>query len=147
MVVDHMTGQRAWVPNMRAAMRTAKVWASRRPGRGIHIHLVNSGNRFTPANLVAVIRRIGHRYTVRFNDGLRGLGDALTDWACSSHEFVSTWQRRVNEAVDTGTQAAVLAAAAAGAVGSLLDNPLLGAVAGAAVGWSAHAIWTAPHRL
>ena len=42
--------------------------------------------------------------------------------------------------------AALLGGLAAGLLGAILKRPLFGAGVGAAVGWGAHAIWTAPLR-
>lgn len=76
-----------------------------------------------------------------------GLGQTLTSWACESEQFAQSWRNRVNESISTGTQAAVVAAAAAGFLGAMIDRPLLGAAVGAAVGWATHAIWTAPQAV
>jgi hypothetical protein len=46
--------------------------------------------------------------------------------------------------MSTGATAAVIGAGAAGLLGGLLKRPLLGTFIGAATGWAAHAIWTAP---
>lgn len=146
-VICHQTGERYRVRDMREAMQAAKMMAARMPGHSIHIHLPSGAPRFDRRSLVAAIVKTARGYNVRFNTALRGLGDPLTDWACSQQEFVSNWRDRVNAGINTGTQAAVLASAAAGAIGALVDRPLIGAVIGAVVGWGTHAIWTAPQRV
>lgn len=72
------------------------------------------------------------------------MGDILTDFACQQSEFAESWRQRVNTAIDSGTQAAIMGAVVAGVIGGIVKRPLLGAVVGAALGWGAASIWTAP---
>lgn len=75
---------------------------------------------------------------------LKGLGGPLTEWACDSSAHADDWRVRMGSVMSTGATAAVIGAGAAGLLGGLLKRPLLGAFIGAATGWAAHAIWTAP---
>jgi uncharacterized membrane protein len=68
----------------------------------------------------------------------------LTEWACDSAANAEDWRVRMGSVLNTGAAAAVLGAGAAGLIGGLLKRPLLGTFIGAATGWAAHAIWTAP---
>lgn len=146
-VINHRTRVHQGVSNMRQAMALAKQMARQAPGQPIHIHLPSGAPTFGRSTLVAVVERKGSKYQVRFNQALRGLGDTLTDWACDTQEFATTWRERVNTGLNVGTQAAVLGAGVAGLIGSILQRPFLGAAVGAAVGWGTHAIWTAPQRI
>lgn len=146
-VIDHRTRERYAVANMRQAMIVAKQMARRHPGSPIHIHLPDGAPTFGRSSLVAAVDLTPRGMRVRFNQALSGLGDTLTDWACSSQDFAASWANRVNAGLDVGTQAAVLGAGIAGLLGGLLGRPLLGTAIGAAVGWGTHAIWTAPQRI
>jgi hypothetical protein len=148
-VVCHETGARRSANGMRQAMAFAKAMAARMPGHPIHIHLPSGCGPGVcgPDSLVASVTRSGSSYKVRFNQALHGLGNTLNDWACSSNEFVSAWRDRVNASLDGGAKAAVLGGVLAGLVGGLAKRPLLGAAAGALLGWGTHAVWTGPQRL
>jgi hypothetical protein len=146
-VICHQTGERRRAAGMRQAMAFAKRMAARMPGHTVHIHLPSCGDVCTHDSLVASVTRDRSGYLVRFNEALHGLGNALTDWACSGNEFVGAWRDRVNGALSTGMQAAVLGGVTAGLLGGLIKRPLIGAAAGALIGWGTHAVWTAPQRL
>jgi hypothetical protein len=135
------------VRGRKAAMGLANGWA-RATGRFVHIHHSGAGGRKGALLLkVAPRRRYAYKASMMgLGDSGDGLGDTLTDWACSSADFAQSWRERVNDALDTATTAAVIGAAAAGALGGLLGRPLLGAGVGAVTGWAAAAIWTAPQR-
>jgi len=146
-VINHRTRTHHAAANMRQAMAIAKQMARQDPGAPIHVHLPSGAPTFGRSSLVAIIDQTHKGIRVRFNQALSGLGDALTDWACSNQQFVQDWRGRVNAGLDVGTQAAVAGAAIAGLIGGLIKRPLLGAAVGAAVGWGTHAIWTAPQRV
>lgn len=97
-------------------------------------------------NVVADVDTMGR---VRMLHGLGrrpALGQALTDLMCSDTAVASSWRSRVTGGLNAGAQAALLSAAAAGFIGALLGKPVLGAAAGAAIGWSGYSIWTATYR-
>lgn len=78
--------------------------------------------------------------------GTAGMGQLLTDWACDSTVYARAWRGRMNEGLDAGAQAALIGGILAGVVGAATKSMAVGALAGAAAGWTAHAVWTAPHR-
>jgi hypothetical protein len=145
-VLCHHTGERHRVRSMRMAMKAAKKMARRMPGHAIHIHLPSGGPAFQPSSLVAVVSYGRSGYSVRFNQSLRGLGDVLTDWACSRDESRVQAQQTVAAGMSTGAQAALAGGLAAGLIGAILKRPVLGAVVGGLTGWGAHAVWTADIR-
>lgn len=146
-VINHRTRTHHAASNMRQAMALAKQMARQDPGVPVHLHLPSGAPTFGRSSLVAIVEQTSRGIRVRFNQSLRGLGDALTDWACSNQEFVQDWRNRVNSSLSVGAQAAVAGAAIAGLIGGLVKRPLLGAAVGAAIGWGTHAIWTAPQRV
>lgn len=146
-VINHRTRVFHTVSNIRQAVALAKQLARQSPGQPIHVHLPSGAPTFGRNSLVAIVDLTPRGMKVRFSQALRGLGDALTDWACSNQEFIADWRNRVNTGLNVGTQAAVVGAAIAGLIGGLIKRPLLGAAVGAAVGWGTHAIWTAPQRV
>jgi hypothetical protein len=147
-VICHKTREHHAAANMRQAMALAKSMSRRMPGHSIHIHLPKGAPTFGRNSLVARIKYVpGKGYSVRFNQQLRGLGDALTDWACDNAQYTQSWRERVNSGLDSGAQAAVAGAAIAALVGGLLKRPFIGAVVGAGIGYGTHAIWTAPQRV
>lgn len=75
-----------------------------------------------------------------------GLGGPLTEFVCSDTQAGQMLSSAVNEAIDQGAQSAAVGAIVAGAIGGLLEKPAAGALAGAAVGYIAHYVWTAPYR-
>lgn len=139
------------VPSMRAAMQLAKTWAGKMPGHKIGIHL--AGGPLNRSTVVASITKRSGGYKVRFNQALRGtsgmsgLGLTLTDIACADREYTQSWRDRVNGSLVSGAIASTLGGAAGGFLGGIMKRPLLGSLMGAAVGWGAHAIWTAPYEV
>lgn len=127
-----------------AAIRLATSIA-RRTGRIAHIHAVAAGpqRRATKGRLLAIVSPRG---AVELHEGLYGMGDTLTDWACDSSAFAASWRKRLDEALDSAGTAALIGGTAAGLLGALVGRPALGAGVGALAGWAASAIWTAPHR-
>jgi len=73
-----------------------------------------------------------------------GMGDVVTDYLCAQTEASKSWRDRLSDGLSAGAQAAMLGAAAAGLLGGIIKRPLLGAAAGAALGFAAHVVWTAP---
>lgn len=73
-----------------------------------------------------------------------GMGDVLTDWACDGSTLAASWRSKLDDTLVAGAVAAAAGAATAGVLGALLKRPVLAAVVGAAAGWAAHAVWTAP---
>lgn len=130
------------------ALRTALQMA-RRTGRPILIRAQGRAPArtigFVPGAPVAAMLPDGR--VKRLRAPSQGVGDTLTDWACESQSFAQSWAQRVNDSLNTGTQAAALGAGIAGLLGAVVKRPLLGAAVGAAVGWGTHAIWTAPQRV
>lgn len=136
------------VRGMRAAMRMAKSLLRRDPLSVCHIYLAPPSSN--PGQEVVTLRRMQNgEYDVSFNYGLEGggLGQALTDLVCSDTLVAASWRTRVNASLNAASQASLLAGLAAGLVGSLIGRPLLGAAAGAAIGWSGNSIWTSTHRV
>lgn len=129
----------------RQAAVAAAQRLARRTGRLSHIHAF-AGRRghvgFVKGRLLAIVAPNG---AMELHGALYGMGDILTDMACSDTRIAQIWRQRTDDAVSAGTQAAIVGAAAAGIIGAILGKPLFGAAAGAAVGWTTHAIWTAPH--
>lgn len=127
-----------------AALRLARSIAQR-SGHVAHIHAVAAGpqRRATKGALLAIVSPHG---AIELREGLYGMGDTLTDWACESTAFSASWRLRLNEALDSAATAAMIGGTAAGLLGALVGRPVLGAGVGAIAGWAANAIWTAPHR-
>lgn len=142
------------VRGMRAAMLAAKSALSAPNNRNdaCRIYLPTDG-MYVPGNEVVTIRRRPkppEKYDVRFNQGLSGdgLGQLLTGSLCDPTTVSRAFQERLTGALNAGSQAALVGGAVAGIVGALAGrrSALLGAVAGAAVGWTANLVWTATHR-
>jgi hypothetical protein len=76
------------------------------------------------------------------------LGQLLTGSLCDPTTVSRAFQTRLTGALNAGSQAALVGGAVAGLVGAIAGkrSMLLGAVAGAAVGWTANLVWTATHR-
>lgn len=80
-----------------------------------------------------------------------GMGQVLTSSMCDPTSVSNAFRTRLVGAMSAGTQAAIVGGAIAGAVGSVTAGgskkaPLMGAIAGAAIGWVANYVWTATHR-
>lgn len=136
------------VRGMRAAMRAAKGLLRRDPLSVCRIYLAPPSSN--PGQEVVTLRKLPNgEYDVNFNYSLDGgLGQgALTDLMCSDTAVAVSWRNRVNESLVAASQASLLAGLAAGLVGSLIGRPLLGAIAGAAIGWSGNSVWTATYRV
>lgn len=76
------------------------------------------------------------------------LGQLLTSTVCDPTSVSAAFQTRLTGALNAGSQAALVGGAVAGVVGAIAGrrSPLIGAVAGAVVGWTANLVWTATHR-
>lgn len=74
-----------------------------------------------------------------------GMGNLLTDYACSQSQFAQDWRNRFGEVMGTTRYSAIGAAAAAGLIGALMKKPLLGLVAGGVIGWMLHESQTATY--
>lgn len=139
--------------NRPAAIRTAQRLA-RRTGRVAHIHRAVGSPRghigFEVGPLLAIVAPNG---AMEYQGAIGGMGDILTDMACSDTHIARTWRDRNNATIAAGTQAAIVGAAAAGLVGAIIGPrgggkaPILGALAGAAIGWAGYAVWTAPYQI
>jgi len=79
--------------------------------------------------------------------GLHGLGQTLTDFACSGSALNASWTTRTRDALNAAAQAAVAGGLVAGIVGAISKKPALGAAAGAALGYGMFKVWTAPYVL
>lgn len=117
---------------------------ARNTGRVAHIHLSDRYGKKGALKLwIAPRLRRGAAYMAP-KLRLNGMGGALTSWACDSDAAAEDWRVRLGSVMTTGATAAVIGAGTAGLIGGLLRRPILGAFVGAATGWAAHAIWTAP---
>lgn len=78
-----------------------------------------------------------------------GLGQLLTSTLCDPTTVSGAFQTRLTAALNAGGQAALIGGAAAGIVGAAVGkrSAMLGAVAGAVVGWTANLVWTSTHRV
>jgi hypothetical protein len=74
-----------------------------------------------------------------------GLGQTLTDLACSGSALNASWTTRTRDALGAGLQAAIAAGIAAGAIGAVSKRPAIGAVAGLVLAYGAFKTWTAPY--
>jgi len=90
------------------------------------------------------------RYGLDPYRGLAGdsLGQILTGSLCDPTAVSAAFQTRLRGALNAGSQAALVGGAVAGVVGALSGkrSPIIGAVAGALVGWTANLVLTATHR-
>jgi len=76
-----------------------------------------------------------------------GLEGVVTSWACDEQAHDADWRERFRTALGGSAIAAVVGAGAAGALGGFVKRPILGALVGAAAGWTIHAVVTAPFTL
>jgi hypothetical protein len=92
---------------------------------------------------------MGYPAIMRYGrDPYRGLGvGPLTEAACSETEFAQAWRERLNAGLNTAAVAAVIGGAAAGVIGAITGRMVVGAIFGAAIGYTANAVWTAPDRV
>ena len=115
---------------------------ARNTGRFIHIHLSDRYGKKGRLKLrVAPRRRAAYLASKGLMGGMEG---ALTSWACDSDAQAADWRNQMGTVMSSGATAAAIGAGAAGLIGGLLKRPILGTFIGAATGWAAHAIWTAP---
>lgn len=77
-------------------------------------------------------------------DGVSGLGDTLTSWACDEERLAASWREKLDEGMSTGAQAALVGGAVSGLISGFLGRPVFGAIVGAASSWAVYAVWTAP---
>lgn len=134
------------VRGMNMAMRTCKRWLDEVPGSTCYCY--RSPQDRSLASQVFMIRfGANGQYDVQFNYALAGsLGSTLTDLMCSETAIAGSWRERISSGLNAGAQASILAGISAGFLGALMGRPVLGAIAGAAIGWSGHAIWTSTFR-
>lgn len=76
-----------------------------------------------------------------------GLGQLLTDFACSGSALNASWTTRTRDTLSAAGQAAVVAGVVAGVLGGVSKKPLLGAAAGGALSLLVFKVWTAPYSL
>ncbi len=74
-----------------------------------------------------------------------GLGQILTDLACSGTALNASWTTRTRDAMGAATQAAVVGGLLAGIVGGVSKKPAIGAIVGAGLAFVAFRAWTAPY--
>lgn len=79
--------------------------------------------------------------------GTGGMGQILTDLACSGTALNSSWTVRTRDTLNAATQAAVAAGLVAGLVGAISKKPALGAAAGALLAFGMVRVWTAPYSV
>lgn len=150
-------GGRNRVRGMRAAMQAAKeaLGAPNNRHDTCRIYLPTKGMYLAGNEVVSIRRRPKppEKYDVRFNQGLSGahsggLGQLLTGTLCDPTTVSRAFQERLTGALNAGSQAALVGGAMAGLVGAIggKRSPLVGAVAGAVIGWTANLVWTATHR-
>lgn len=82
----------------------------------------------------------------RFNP-MSGLGQSLTDFACSGSALNASWQARSRDQLAAAAQATVAAGLVAGVVGGLSKKPALGALGGALLAYGVFKVWTAPYAV
>jgi len=77
-----------------------------------------------------------------------GLGQLLTSTMCDPTSVSTAFQTRLTSALNAGSQAALAGGVVAGLVGAIAGkkSPIIGAVAGGIIGWTANLVWTATHR-
>lgn len=140
------------VRGMSEAMKTSKRLLRREPSAVCRI-LLAPPSTSPGAEVVTVRRRSGDEYDVRFNYGLSGSGDGLgqllTELACSETALAESWRNRQRSAVNASRVAAVLSGAAVGgiAAASYEGNLVIGALVGAAASAAVNALWMAPYTI
>lgn len=142
------TGGGVVVTGMREAMRTAKRRIQRLPyGAVCRAFLPSSGPVFVPGTEVfALSQKPSGELDVRFNYSLRGMGGALTEFACSETQAGQMLSENVNLALRSGLQASVVGAAVGGLIGGASRQPVIGIIGGVISGYLSHMLWTAPYR-
>lgn len=76
-----------------------------------------------------------------------GLGQILTDFACSGSALNASWTTRTRDTLAAGAQAAIAGGLLAGVLGAITKKPAIGAAAGAAIAFGAFRVWTAPYSV
>ena len=76
-----------------------------------------------------------------------GLGQILTDFACSGSALNASWTTRTQSTLNAAAQAAIAGGIVAGIAGGLSKKPALGAALGAALAFGVFKVWTAPYVL
>ena len=77
--------------------------------------------------------------------GTSGLGDILTDYACSESALNTSWIARVRAANTAGLQAAVVGGIVAGVIGGSTKSAMAGAIGGGAIGLLVNRMWASAH--
>jgi len=77
--------------------------------------------------------------------GLHGLGQTLTDFACSGTALNASWTTRTQSTLNAAMQAAIAGGLVGGIVGGLSKRPAVGAGAGMALAYGIFKVWTAPY--
>jgi hypothetical protein len=137
------------VRGMTEAMKTSKRMLRRDPRAVCRILLAQP--TLTPgAEVVTVRKAAGDEYDVRFNYSLAGgLGDLLTEYACSSTALSAAWTNRTRAAVNASRVAAVLSGVAVGGIAAAVsENSIpLGALGGGITSFLINALWMGPHTI
>lgn len=76
-----------------------------------------------------------------------GLGQILTDLACSGSALNASWTTRTQAMHRAGSVAAATGAAIAGAIGAISKKPLVGLIAGAISGYGTYRVILAPYEV
>lgn len=137
------------VRGMTEAMKTSKRLLRRDP-RAVCRILLAQPTTAPGAEVVTVRKAAGDEYDVRFNYSLGGgLGDLLTEYACSSTALSEAWTNRTRAAVNASRIAAVLSGVAVGGIAAAVtENSIpLGALGGGVTSFLINALWMGPHTL
>ncbi len=140
------------VRGMSDAMKTSKR-ILRRDSRAVCRILLAPPSSTPFAEVVSVRRRAGDEYDVRFNYALAGtgagLGQLLTEFACSESALAESWRTRQRSAVNASRVASAISGAAVGgiAAASYEGNVVIGALVGAAASAAINALWMAPYTI
>lgn len=129
-----------------AAILAAQALA-KRTGRLAHIHAATGRPGHVGLVKGALLAIVAPNGAMEYQGAMYGLGDILTDMACSETQLARSWRERNNATLSAGTQAVIVSAAAAGLLGAMVKKPALGALVGAAIGWAGYAVWTAPYQI
>jgi len=137
------------VRGMTEAMKTSKRMLRRDPRTVCRVLLAPPAS--TPgAEVVTVRKGVGDEYDVRFNYSLAGgLGDLLTEYACSESALNTSWANRQRSAVNASRVAAVLSGVAVGGIAAAVsENSIpLGAIGGGITSFLINALWMGPHTI
>lgn len=137
------------VRGMSEAMKTSKRLLRRDPGALCRI-LLAPPSASPGAQVVTVRKTSGDEYDVRFNYALAGgMGDLLTEYACSESALTASWANRQRSAVNASRVAAVIAGLAVGGIAAAVtdENVPLGAIGGGVTSFLINALWMGPHTL